>query len=87
MDNIKLYGVARCHKTQHYIQYLKNHQVAFTFLDVEGDKKNAEELRKLFITKRLNFPTLLVKGKKLRNPYDSELEKCLIKKGLLNENV
>ena len=87
MDNVKLYGAARCHKTQHYMQYLQNRDVAFIFLDVEKNEDAAEELRNLYTTKRLNFPTLLIKGKKLRNPYDSDLEKWLIKKGIINENI
>lgn len=76
-EGIKVYGAARCHKTQFYLNYLKNRNLDFTFLDVEKDPHAATELRSLYTTGRLNFPTILIKGKKLRNPRIEELEKKL----------
>ena len=38
-------------------------------------KEAAEELRSLYETGKLNFPTILVNEKKLRNPTDKELIK------------
>ncbi len=78
-DNIRVYGAARCHKTQYYLNFLKERKVAFTFLDVEKQEAFATELRSLYQTGRLNFPTLMIKGKKLRNPTDKELKKWLDK--------
>ena len=80
--DIRVYGAARCHKTRFYLDYLKNNQLGFEFLDVEKDLEAAAELRSLYTTGKLNFPTILVKGKKLRNPSIPELEKWMAKKDI-----
>lgn len=80
-DGIRLYGAARCHKTQYYLDYFQQRGLDVLFLDVEQDEAAATELRSLYTTGKLNFPTILVKGKKLRNPRTAELEKWLEKKG------
>ncbi len=82
---IKLYGSKNCHKTNYYISELKKYKLEFRFLDVIKNKEYAEELKSLYKTKKLNFPTILVDGKKLRNPNDKELKKWLIKKNLLKD--
>lgn len=76
---IKLYGAARCHKTQHYLQYFKEHNLDVEFLDVEQSEKSAEELRSLYTSGKLNFPTIMLDNKKLRNPSDDELSKWINK--------
>ena len=77
--NIKLYGASRCHKTQHYMRFFEAHMLDFTFLDVEESETFAEELRSLYINRKLNFPTITLDSKKLRNPSDSELLKWIQK--------
>ena len=72
---IKLYGADSCHKTQHYKAFFLAHHLDFTFLDVKKNKENAKELRNLYESGRLNFPTITIHQKKLRNPSDKELEK------------
>lgn len=79
-DNIRVYGAARCHKTQYYLNFLKDRNLPVNFLDVEKNESSAIELRNLYTNQRLNFPTLMIKGKKLRNPSDKELEKWIAKK-------
>jgi len=79
IPKIKLYGANRCHKTNYYIQYLKNFGVSFEFLDVEINEEHAKELRGLYENGKLNFPTITIGNKKLRNPNDKELEKWLNK--------
>ena len=81
--HIRLYGAARCHKSQFYQDFLKQKQLDFVFLDVEEDEAAASQLRGLYSNGKLNFPTLMVRGKKLRNPRVDELEKWLAKKGLI----
>lgn len=80
-NKIKLYGDERCHKTQYYITFLKNRNLDFRFLDVEENSDFAEELRNLYSTRKLNFPTITINTKKLRNPSEKELlkglDKCL----------
>ena len=76
---IKLYGTERCHKTKHYIGYLQNAGLGFTIIDVEESKENADELRALYENRKLNFPTITIGNKKLRNPSDAELLKWINK--------
>lgn len=76
---IKLYGADRCHKTQHYLRFFKTHQLDFVFLDVEKNEDHANELRALYTTGKLNFPTITLDSKKLRNPSDIELLKWVNK--------
>lgn len=78
-----LYGSKNCHKTVHYQEFLMNKKVDFDFYDVVQNQERAKELRSLYKSGKLNFPTLLIKGKKLRNPQDEELEKWLIKKDII----
>ncbi len=76
---IKLYGANRCDKTQFYIHFLNETELPYEFLDVEINKDHAEELRGLYTHRKLNFPTLTIGSKKLRNPPTKELKKWLIK--------
>lgn len=78
--DIQLYGAARCHKTQHYMNFFREKNILFTFFDVEENEAFAEALRNLYENRKLNFPTIVIKGKKLRNPNDNELLKWLAKK-------
>jgi arsenate reductase-like glutaredoxin family protein len=76
---IKLYGAERCHKTQYYKTFFKTRNVNYAFLDVEKSEIFAEELRGLYENRKLNFPTILMGKKKLRNPTEKELDKWLEK--------
>ena len=76
---IKIYGADRCHKTQHYLSLLKEHQLDYVFLDVEKNEEHANELRSLYVNGKLNFPTITIHSKKLRNPSDAELLKWIHK--------
>lgn len=59
------------------MNFFQEKNILFTFFDVED---YAEELRNLYENRRLNFPTIMIKGKKLGNPNDNELLKWLSKK-------
>lgn len=74
---IKLYGTERCHKTKYYQSFLKNKNLEFTFMDVEKNENFAEELRGLYENNKLNFPTITIGDKKLRNPSDKDLNKWI----------
>jgi arsenate reductase-like glutaredoxin family protein len=76
---IKLYGSERCHKTQYYKAFLDEKGLAYSFLDVEANDNYAEALRRLYTNRKLNFPTITIDKKKLRNPTDTELNKWLTK--------
>ena len=76
-SKIKLYGAERCHKTQYYKTYLENLNLEYAFLDVESNMENAEELKSLYESGKLNFPTITIGEKKLRNPSDKDLNKWI----------
>ena len=77
--DIKLYGTERCHKTKYYKKYLGNLNLDYEFLDVELNDMTAETLRSLYENRKLNFPTITLGKKKLRNPTDTELKKWIEK--------
>ena len=79
IPEIKLYGVAGCHKTHYYQLLLDKTQLPYQFLDVEANKDHAEELRGLYVNHKLNFPTITIGKKKLRNPYKEDLIKWINK--------
>ena len=82
MDNIpiiKLYGASGCHKTNYYKILLDKTELVYQFLDVEENPDHAEELRNLYENRKLNFPTITIGKKKLRNPDKEELFKWLHK--------
>lgn len=76
---IKLYGASGCHKTNYYKLLLNVTKLPYKFLDVVTNKGHAEELRGLYENRQLNFPTITIGEKKLRNPHKKELEKWLNK--------
>lgn len=76
---IKLYGAERCHKTQYYKTFFKTRNLDYAFFDVEQNQDFAEELCNLYENKKLNFPTITIGKKRLRNPTDKELNKWLSK--------
>ena len=77
--DIILYGAERCHKTKYYQSFLKNENLKFTFLDVEENETNANALKSLYANKKLNFPTITIGNKRLRNPSDKDLKKWIEK--------
>ena len=79
IPTIKLYGADGCHKSNYYRLLLDKTELSYQFLDVENNESNAEELRSLYESRKLNFPTITIGKKKLRNPYKEELEKWLNK--------
>lgn len=79
MSLIKLYGAERCHKTKYYQKLLEDWNIESEFLDVEKDESFANELRRLYKNNKLNFPTITIGTKKLRNPSREELKKWLVK--------
>ena len=48
-------------------------ELTYTFLDVEASEANANELRGLYESGKLNFPTITIGKRKLRNPSEQEL--------------
>lgn len=78
-NTINLYGAERCHKTQYYKELLTEKGFQYNFYDVEENESYAEKLRSLYTNNKLNFPTITIGAKKLRNPNDHDLDKWLYK--------
>jgi len=76
---IKLYCAERCHKTQYYKSFFENRNLNYSFYDIEENETHAEELRNLYTNRKLNFPTITIGLKKLRNPSEKDLSKWLSK--------
>lgn len=76
---IKLYGANGCHKTHYYQLVLDKIGLPYQFLDVEANEDYAEELRSLYENRKLNFPTITIGEKKLRNPYKEDIIKWINK--------
>ena len=74
---IKLFGTESCHKTEYYKTFLETRNLDYAFLDINKNDSFAEELRNLYDNRKLNFPTITINDKKLRNPSDKELQKWL----------
>ena len=79
IPTIKLYGTKGCHKSHYYEILLDKIGLPYHFLDVEQNEDHAEELRGLYENRKLNFPTITIGKKKLRNPYKEELLKWINK--------
>lgn len=79
IPKIKLYGEKGCMKTHYYQLLLDKIGLPYRFLDVIENKDYATELRSLYTTNKLNFPTITIGSKKLRNPYKDELLKWMHK--------
>jgi len=77
IPKIKLYGVSDCHKTQYYQLVLNEIQLPYEFLDVEANEDHAKELRGLYVNHKLNFPTITIGKKKLRNPRKEDVIKWI----------
>lgn len=76
---VKLYGAQTCHKTRYYQEVLNKLGVSFQFLDVVLSANAAEELKSLYSNGKLNFPTITIGTKKLRNPKKEDLIKWIHK--------
>ncbi len=76
---IKLYGTARCHKTKFYQSFFQARNIPYSFYDVEADVSHAKDLRNLYSSGKLNFPTITIGKKRLRNPNEKELAKWIAK--------
>jgi len=79
IPKIKLYGTQGCHKTNYYKLVLDNTGLPYDFLDVEANEDHAKELRGLYENRKLNFPTITIGKKKLRNPNKEDISKWLNK--------
>lgn len=79
IPTVKLYGAQDCHKTKYYQDFLKIKGIKHQFLEVRINNEYAEELRNLYENRKLNFPTITIGNKKLRNPTDKELNKWIEK--------
>lgn len=79
IPKIKLYGADGCHKTNYYKMVLDEIALPYEFLDVEANEDHAVKLRGLYENGKLNYPTITIGKKKLRNPYKEDIMKWMNK--------
>lgn len=82
-SEVTLFGELLCHKTRFYQRALEERGVVYKLAEVDRDREAAKELAAL--TGSVDkFPTLLIKGRKLRNPSIPALDKELAGAGLFD---
>ncbi|MGB5189773.1 glutaredoxin family protein, partial [Robiginitalea sp.] len=59
------------------MEFMDGQSVPYVFRDVEAHEEYAQELRALCENGKLNFPTLMVGEKCLRNPSEKEVRKWI----------
>lgn len=81
MADITLFGELRCHKTRFYRDALEERGLDYELAEVDKDPASARRLAELTGSAD-KFPTLEIKGRKVRNPKLSDLDKELARAGL-----
>ncbi|WP_226782769.1 GNAT family N-acetyltransferase [Oceaniglobus trochenteri] len=84
--DLTLFGELRCHKTRFYRDALMERGVAFELAEVDKAPEAARRLTAL-AGDASKFPTLAVKGRKLRNPTLPQLDKELAHAGLFDPGL
>ena len=87
MNIVRVFGARRCHKSRFYEDALCDRGVAYILRDVEEDEDATAELRLLYADGGLKFPTLLIRGKRVRNPTLRDLDRQLAHAGLYDPGV
>lgn len=76
MTDIILYGADWCPDCRRAKAYLKENNIAYTFIDVDLDKEATAKVEAINNGKRI-IPTLIIKGKSYTNPDNVELASIL----------
>jgi len=86
MADITLFGEVRCHKTRFYQAALEERGLDYELAEVDKDADAARRLASLAGCAD-KFPTLQIRGRKLRNPALPELDKELARAGLYDPGL
>lgn len=76
MIEIQLYGADWCPDCRRAKAYLKENNIAYTFIDVDLDKEATAKVEAINNGKRI-IPTLIIKGRSYTNPENIELASIL----------
>lgn len=76
MIEIVMYGANWCPDCQRAKKFLEEHQISFTYINVEIDKKATQLVEKINKGKRI-IPTFSIGGKHYTNPDNGELARIL----------
>jgi thioredoxin reductase (NADPH) len=76
MNDILLYGADWCPDCRRAKAYLKENNIAFTFIDVDLDKEATAKVEAINNGKRI-IPTVIIKNKSYTNPDNRELASVL----------
>jgi arsenate reductase-like glutaredoxin family protein len=85
-EDVTLFGETRCAKTRFYRAALVERGVAFELAEVDKDQIAAQRLVSLTGSAE-KFPTLEIKGRKVRNPKLADLDKELARAGLFDPGL
>lgn len=86
MADITLFGELRCHKTRFYQAALEERGLAYELAEVDKDSDAAQRL--IALTGSADkFPTFQIRGRKVRNPKLSDLDKELSRAGLYDPGL
>lgn len=86
MHDITLFGEVRCHKTRFYQDALEERGLLYELAEVDKDRTAARRLANLTGSAD-KFPTFEIRGRKLRNPKLSDLDKVLARAGLFDPGL
>lgn len=85
-NDVTLFGEVRCPKTRFYQAALEERGVPFEMAEV--DKSPDATARLVALTgSAQKFPTLEIKGRKVRNPKEPDLDKELARAGLFDPGL
>ncbi|MGH1578838.1 N-acetyltransferase [Planktotalea sp.] len=83
---ITLFGELRCHKTRFYQTALEERGLEYELAEVDKDPEAAKRLSAITGSAD-KFPTFEIKGRKLRNPSLTELDKFLARAKLYDAGL
>ncbi|MDE9451921.1 N-acetyltransferase [Aliiroseovarius sp. Z3] len=86
MHDVTLFGEVRCPKTRFYQAALDERGVAYEMAEVDKDADAATRLTEL-TGSPTKFPTFEIKGRKVRNPKLSDLDKELARADLYDPGL
>lgn len=86
MSDIILYGEIRCHKTRYYQAALEERELSYEIAEVDKNPEAARRLTEL-TGSPTKFPTLEIKGRKVRNPTLPVLDRELARAGLYDPGL
>ena len=87
IPDVTIFGRDDCKKARVYQRALEERGVPYHFAAINQDPEAAAALAALYVDGALKAPTLLIKGRRLRNPTIHDLEKVLARADLFDPGL